>query len=93
MNWLINDKSESFASESVTSAEAVANVASLYNDNELTISNLKVTGKLTVDGDSELNKTKIKKLGVTDPLHLGSWTGYATKNDVDNNPFGFNDNY
>jgi len=41
--------------EGMTDLEAVSNVASLYNNKNMTVDNLNVTGKLTVNGLSKLS--------------------------------------
>jgi hypothetical protein len=50
------------------SAEAIANVAKLYNDGQFVVTNLKVTGDLEVDG--KVNVTGNTKLTTAD---IGNW--------------------
>ncbi len=62
--------------EGMTDLEAVSNVASLYNNKNMTVDNLNVTGKLTVNGLSTLsgidNKNGIRtnELNATDVINV-----------------------
>jgi Ca2+/Na+ antiporter len=41
--------------ENMTSEEAIKNIASVYNTDNMVVKNLKVTGDLTVDGNAKIN--------------------------------------
>jgi len=63
--------------------EALQNIASLYNTGELTVTKLKVTGDLEVNGKSSFSDdiTSAKKLTTTD-ASIGNQLFFTNKNDT-----------
>lgn len=50
--------------EGMTSEEALKNVASIYNTDNMVVKNLKVTGDLQVSGNTTINKSTMKENNV-----------------------------
>jgi len=81
--------------EGMTDLEAVSNVASLYNNQNMTVSNLNVTGKLTVNGLSKLSGIDNRNGITNDNLNMtGSLTvnGLSNLSGIDNRNGITNDN-
>jgi len=73
--------------EGMTDLEAVSNVASLYNNQNMTVSNLNVTGKLTVNGLSKLSGIDNRNGITNDNLNM---TGRLNLTDASNNSIMIN---